>query len=111
MMMMGGGVRFRRGFVVSETPASTNTTQWSFSAPVIAGGKVFLAPPDGKALHAINLRDGSLAWTVNRVETGKDAAPPDQYLAGVFDGKVILVGKQTIRALDANTGKQLWRTP
>jgi len=95
----------------SDTSSTANTTQWSYSAPVISGGKVYLAPPDGKALHAINLRDGSLAWTVNRVETGKDAPPPDQYLAGVFDGKVLLVGKQSIRALDANTGKELWRTP
>jgi outer membrane protein assembly factor BamB len=101
--------RIRR-FPVDVT-GTVNTTQWSFSAPVISGGRVYLAPPDGKALHAINLRDGSQAWTVNRVESGKDVPPPDQYLAGVFDGKVILVGKQSVRALDATTGKPLWRTP
>jgi outer membrane protein assembly factor BamB len=106
-------MQMRRGRMPAfgDSPASASTTQWSFSAPVISNGKVFLAPPDGKALHAINLRDGSQAWTVNRVDTGKDAAPPDQYLAGVFDGKVILVGRQAIRALNVDNGKELWRTP
>jgi outer membrane protein assembly factor BamB len=110
MIFPGGGRArvFRGGGIVTEP--MFGSIQWSFSAPVISAGKVLLAPPDGKALHAINLRDGSLAWSVNRVDNAKDASISDNYLAGVFDGKVILAGKASIRALDLSTGKQLWRT-
>lgn len=94
-----------------STEPLTRGAQWSFSAPVVSQGKVLLAPSDGTALHVINLRDGTLAWTVNRVDTvSKEPLPPDYYLAGVFGNKVVLVGKQNIHALDLNTGKQLWNT-
>lgn len=93
------------------TEPLTRGAQWSFSAPVVSQGKVLLAPSDGNALHVINLRDGTLAWTVNRVDsTSKEPLPPDYYLAGVFGNKVVLVGKQNIHALDLNTGKHLWNT-
>lgn len=88
--------------------APTRGSQWSYSAPVIAQGKVLLAPPDGDALHVINLRDGTLAWSASRVDTSKDPLPPDSYLGGVFDNAVILAGKQNVHALDLQTGKRLW---
>jgi outer membrane protein assembly factor BamB len=81
---------------------------WNYSAPVISQGKVLLAPPDGSSLQAINLRDGTLAWSVSRVDSDPDPLPPDFYLAGVHDQAVILVGRQNVHALDIKTGKKLW---
>lgn len=107
-----GGMQFRaRGRMPIQAESTSRGPQWSFTAPVVSHGKVLLAPSDGTALHAINLRDGTLAWTVNRIDvTSKEPLPPDYYLAGVFDDKVILVGKQNVHALDLNTGKTLWNT-
>ncbi|MFO0813737.1 MAG: PQQ-binding-like beta-propeller repeat protein [Gemmatales bacterium] len=104
-----GGINGRIiGRLPPSTEAPTRGAQWSFAAPVVSQGKVLLAPPDGNALHAINLRDGTVAWSVNRVDTSKDALPPDYYLGGVFDQTVVLVGKQNVHALDLKTGNKLW---
>lgn len=106
------GIQIRvRGRMPIISDASAKGSQWSFTAPVVSQGKVLLAPSDGTALHAINLRDGTLAWTLNRIDVAsKDPLPPDYYVAGVFDDHVIVVGKQNVHAVDLNTGKLLWNT-
>lgn len=93
--------------IPSESPAKGG--QWSYAAPIISQGMVLLAPSDGTALHAINLRDGTVAWTSNRVDTAsKVPLPPDCYLAGVFENLVLLAGKQNLHTLDLKTGKPVW---
>jgi outer membrane protein assembly factor BamB len=75
---------------------------WKMSAPVIQDGKVVFTAPDGGAIHCLNLRDGEPLWQAERRD--------DLYLAGVFHGKVILVGKTTCRALSLADGRQqLWQ--
>ena len=62
---------------------------------------VFTAP-DGGAVHCLNLRDGEPLWQAERRD--------DLYLAGVFQGKVVLAGKTTCRALNLADGRQqLWQ--
>lgn len=73
---------------------------WKNSAPIVRGGKVVFTAPDGTSVHCLNVRDGSLVWKADRGN--------DLYLAGVFNQKVLLVGKQTCRALDLDNGKPLW---
>ncbi|MGH9678271.1 MAG: PQQ-binding-like beta-propeller repeat protein, partial [Candidatus Acidiferrum sp.] len=75
--------------------------QWKVSAPVIVEGKVIFTAPDARAIHCINLRDGAPVWKRQRAED-------DQYLAGVFAGRVVIVGKKTIRALALATGEKMW---
>ena len=76
---------------------------WKATAPVIQDGKVVFASPDANALYCLNLRDGSLAWKVNKSEE-------DLYLGGVYKGKVLIVGKKTCRALSLDDGsKEVWR--
>jgi outer membrane protein assembly factor BamB len=77
---------------------------WKNSAPIVASGKVLVTAPDANALHCLNLRDGSLLWKADRTAD-------DCYVAGVSDGKVLLVGTQACRALDLADGKPLWNTP
>jgi outer membrane protein assembly factor BamB len=74
---------------------------WKMTAPIIAEGKVVFTAPDGAAIHCLSLRDGDAVWQQPRRD--------DVYLAGVFNGKVLLVGKRTCRALNLSDGKEAWK--
>src|SRR5207237_793672 len=99
--------RFRGGIVFGPNGQPLNAQnvppQWKVTAPVIADGKVVFAAPDAKSVHCVSLRDGAPAWPKphRRQED-------DQYLAGVFAGRVLLVGKKTVRALSLAKGEELW---
>jgi outer membrane protein assembly factor BamB len=86
---------------LSQTPPNF-APHWKTTAPIIQDGKVIFTAPDEPAIHCLNLHDGSLRWKASRDEF-------DVYLAGVFDGKVLLVGKQSCRALRLSDGKLLWQ--
>lgn len=75
--------------------------QWMVTAPRIQDSKVVFSAPDARDIHCINLRDGARVWTRSRQDD-------DLYVAGVFNGKVIVVGKQRTRALGLTTGNVLW---
>jgi len=77
---------------------------WKNSAPIIADGKVLVTAPDADVLQCLNLRDGTLLWKA-------DWTTDDCYVAGVFNGKVLMVGKQVCRAFSIADGKTLWITP
>src|SRR5262249_1804744 len=59
-------------------------TGFKNSPPVVVGGKVVFAAPDGASVHCVDLRDGTGIWRVKRSD--------DVYLAGVHQRKVVLVG-------------------
>jgi outer membrane protein assembly factor BamB len=83
------------------TPLQQLSGEWKLSAPLIHDGKVVFTAPDGGAIHCLSLKDGTFLWQADR----KD----DLYLAGVFGGKVVLVGKNGCRALSLADGKtKLW---
>jgi outer membrane protein assembly factor BamB len=99
-MMMKG--RFRGGWNGEVMPQQQVTANdWKVAAPVIADGKVVFTAPDGNTIDCLNLRDGSKVWRMNKNES-------DQYLAGVYAGKVLLIGKDRCRALDMKDGSQVW---
>ena len=75
--------------------------QWKSSAPVISDGKVVFTAPDARSLHCINLRDGSPVWRKPKLED-------DLYLGNVYNGKVLVVGKKSVRGLSLSTGEILW---
>lgn len=77
------------------------TSNWLATPPILSAGKVVFTAPDANAVHCLNLRDGSLSWKHQR----KDG---DHYLAGVFNDKVLLVGKNYLRALNLTDGKQVY---
>ena len=78
-------------------------SQWSPSAPIIAGSVVVYTPPEESMILALNALNGKKLW-----EQPKEAW---LYLAGVFDDRVILVGRHEIGALALATGKPLWTVP
>jgi outer membrane protein assembly factor BamB len=84
-------------------PAPLGQTRWVDSAATIADGKVLLTPRTGNDVVCLNLLDGSLAW--------KKTKPDGLYLAGVVDGKVLLVGANTVQALSLKDGSAAWKEP
>lgn len=90
----------RRGrYVPRELPKLRE--DWKATAPIIHAGKVVVTAPDGSAVHCLDLRSGTPVWKAERKED-------DLYLAGVFNRKVLVVGKQNCRALALADGKVLW---
>ena len=79
------------GLPIPRPRRPANQTRWLDSAATIATGKVLLTPRTGNDVVCLNLLDGSLAWE----KTKQDGL----YLAGVVDGKVLLVGTNTVQAM------------
>ncbi len=96
----GFGGRRPRFSAISNIPPNL-TSEWKSSPPVVAGERLLLTPPDGTELHCLSLRDGSLLWKAKRED--------DLHLAGVFGDKIVLVGRENLRALSLLDGTQLWK--
>ena len=71
--------------------------------PIIANGRVFLAPHDAEVVFCLSLQDGSPIWS--RPREGL------MTIAGEVDGKLIIVAADGVEAVDAATGRRLWRRP
>jgi outer membrane protein assembly factor BamB len=82
-------------------PIITHHNQWKVTAPVISEGKVVFTAPDARSLHCINLRDGLPIWKRPKLDD-------DLYLGNVYNGKVLIVGKKSVRALSLANGETLW---
>ncbi len=92
--------QFGRPWGGARMTLSNPSSGFKLTPPVIQNGKVVFAAPDGDSIHCVDLREGTRLWHVKRGD--------DVYLGGVYDGKVLLVGKGGCRALNLETGKQLW---
>lgn len=74
--------------------------QWVHSAPVIAGGRVLLTPPESDELHCLDLVTGNLLWKHPRGDA--------LFLSGVEEDRVLLVGNGRMSALRLEDGKPAW---
>ncbi len=99
-VMVNGKVRM---FMNGQPIPPRLTCNWKNSAPLIADGKVLVTAPDATSIQCLNLRDGSLVWS-------KEWNANDAYLAGVYLGKVLIVGNQSCRALNLADGNTAWTT-
>jgi outer membrane protein assembly factor BamB len=72
--------------------------RWKASAPIIVGNKVVHTSYDSENIQCLNLRSGEVLWTAKRE---KD----DLYVAGVLEGKVVVVGRESVKAYDLNGGE------
>lgn len=99
-----GGIR--RPFPGGINPAlrPVTTDGWKATAPIIQGGKVYFTAPDAQSIHCINLADGSRVWSHRRTED-------DLYVGGLYSGKLLIVGRRSVKALDALKGDVLWNVP
>lgn len=108
-VMPGMIIRGRiRGGPVAPMGAAPAQERWRTSAPVVHNGKVIFTAHDAGHVHCVNLRDGRMVWTVKREDD-------DLFLAGVFGQRVVIVGKNNIRAVNldegprATWGKAAWK--
>ena len=78
-------------------------SRWSPSAPIVAGKHVIYTPTEEETIVCLEIFSGKKVWQ----------APKSSflYLAGVFENRVLLVGKSVVSALDVVTGTTLWTRP
>jgi outer membrane protein assembly factor BamB len=101
IMMRGPGVIVRPNAPAVANSTAHQQSQWKVSAPVIQDGKVVFTAPDARSIHCINLRDGSPVWVKKKLDD-------DLYLGNVYNSKVLIVGKKSVRALSLGNGDTLW---
>lgn len=80
---------------------TTIVSKWKSAPPAIQDGKIVFTAPDADSVHCLNLRDGKPLW-----KRGQQKG--DLYMAGVYNGRVLIVGDNKIRALDLKDGSRLW---
>src|SRR5213076_673570 len=105
----GGDINPRNGRIFinpgggpSALSMSTVTLgKWKSTPPAIVDGKIVFTAPDADSVHCINLQDGTPRWKVGRLEG-------DLFFAGVVGKKALVVGKNHVRALNIDDGRQLW---
>ena len=94
----------RLGMMRNPTLAANNTgvgNRWTDASVTIASGHVLLTPPESNQLHCLNLLDGKLLWQKSR-EDGI-------YVGCVHEDKVLVVGRNMVRALGLRDGPLLER--
>ncbi|MFN5756172.1 MAG: PQQ-binding-like beta-propeller repeat protein [Planctomycetia bacterium] len=83
--------------------AATAAGGWRDAAPIVAAGRVILGAVEAEKLLCLDLRSGGLVWEVPRGES--------LYVAGVVDGRVIVVGSDGVDALSLADGRRAWDKP
>ena len=93
---------FGRGRTVPLVQAGRLNSRWLPSAPVVVDNRLIYTPSEHTAVICLNASTGRSLW-----EIPKGTA---LYLAGVFDRRVVLVGKDTVTALSLKDGTTRWQT-
>ena len=97
-----GGAMIVNGRLVGAT-GPTAASGWRDSCPVLAGGKIVLTPRESDEIHCLDLRSGAVAWKAPRQD--------GLYLAGVVDGRAVVVGRRGVRSLSLADGGAAWSAP
>jgi outer membrane protein assembly factor BamB len=83
-------------------PRPNQQKGWIDSSCIIDKGKVLLTPPGTDEIICLNLLDGEVLWKKPRGD--------GRYVAGIRDGKVIVVGNNSVKALLLKDGKPAWKS-
>ena len=97
-------VAVRMGMVAS--PYSNQAymgDRWSDATAIVADSCVLLTPVESDQLFCLSQIDGKLLWKMGRDD--------NVYIAGVRDGKVLLVGRKQVQAYQLTDGKAAWASP
>ena len=102
---LAGAIRAGRivvnGAAVGEQPI--RSSGWRDACPVVAAGRVLLTPLESDTLHCVDLRTGFARWTAPRQE--------GLYVAGVVDGRAVVVGSGGVASLSMEDGTAAWQKP
>ena len=93
----------RQGMLIApgQFPTANPGDRWIDSSVVLAEDRVLITPVKSDELHCLDLADGRLVWKQDRND--------DLYLACVYDGKAVLVGRRRMRALSLEDGSVAWK--
>ena len=94
------GAGFRQPFQSIQTV--NNVSRWLDSTTTIADGCVVLTPPESSQLHCLDLLSGKARWS---------PIPRDEmlFVACIHKGKIILVGRNRLKAVNLADGKPAWK--
>lgn len=105
-VLLPNGLRVQRGNLanaIDETAAFDAGGRWQDATPVLAQGRALMTPGEAQDLLCLDLRRGATIWRLPRKER--------LYVAGVVDGRVVIVGRRAVEALDMATGRVVWHRP
>ncbi len=100
-----GGIN-RRGVIVNGVPLGGQAAVpggWRDAGAILAEGCVLLTPAESEALHCLDLRTGTLRWSVPRGD--------GLCVAGVVEGRAVVVGNRGVDSLSMKDGTSGWRKP
>jgi len=80
--------------------AGAGANRWLDASVTVASGHVLLTPPESNQLHVLNLLDGKLLWQKPRDD--------GLYVGCVHEEKILVIGRNTIRALNLKDGEAVW---
>lgn len=113
MTVLPNGIRVPRNGVdgqglggqglANDAALERRSGRWLDSTPILAAGRVVLTPAESEEMHCLDLRRGATVWRLPRKER--------LYVAGVVDGRVIVVGRRSVEALDLTHGRVVWQRP
>lgn len=83
-----------------HVPVLEQGNRWLDGAPVIAGNRVVLTPPESDQIHCLELRTGKRLWSRERGD--------DLYVACAGQEQAVLIGRSSVTALDAAHGRERW---
>lgn len=98
---LGGMIRGRvivNGVPIGGQPAAPGG--WRDACPIVADGRVLLTPTESDTLHCVDLRSGALRWSAPRGDA--------LYVAGVVDGRAVVVGRHAVDSLSLEDGTRAW---
>ncbi len=87
---------------IYNTEQSTASDQWADASVTIAAGHVLATPIETDKLYCLRLADGEELWERKRGN--------HLYVACVHDGKVIVVGRREMSALNLADGRDAWES-
>ncbi len=104
-----GAATLDRAWRANIGQGSTNRVQIA-APPVIAGGRLFFLDADHR-IHAVNANTGDRIWSQQlRPARGRDRVARGGGVAASGDRVFVTTGFGFLAALDANTGREIWRT-
>ena len=93
------GAGFRQQFMPSTS--NVPVAKWLDATTTIADGCVVLTPPESNQLHCLDLLSGKARWSpISREDM--------LFVACIHKGKIILVGRNRVRAINLADGKPAW---
>lgn len=86
-----------------QNPTGRPSGRWRDNVAIIADGRVFLTPPESGELYCLELRTGRFVWKHRKGDA--------LFLGSVDQGRVLLVAKDSVRALRVEDGSPIWAEP